>query len=73
MVLPADIWIGKYLMKCKTCKGQFGASTCNSYLRYTVMWEPAGGWGVIFMCIAMDIKTNTICHVCICMVVYEEV
>jgi hypothetical protein len=31
------------------------------------------GGGVIYMSIVMDIKTNTICHVCICMVVYEEI
>jgi hypothetical protein len=39
-----------------------------------ILWEPVGGeGGVIYMSIVMDIKTNTICHVCICMVVYEEV
>ena len=26
-----------------------------------------------YMFIVMDIKTNTICHVCICIFVYEEV
>jgi hypothetical protein len=31
-----------------------------------ILWEPAGGeGGVIYMSIVMDIKTNTICHVCI--------
>ena len=32
-----------------------------------ILWEPGGRGGVIY------IKTNTICHVCICMVVYEEI
>ena len=32
---------GKYLMKCKTCKGQFTASVSHTYLRGSVYFEKA--------------------------------